>query len=176
LCARRVRKLTAQQFGTLLRGLAARTLIEQVPTGELILAPVGERIVESRDFYAAFASQLEYAVEHDGQPIGVLARDSIPAEGEFMLLAGRRWRVGFIDHFGKRVGVTPAKGWKQPRFAGGVGDLHPMVAQRMRQILDDQTGVTFLNEQAAGYLAKAPPMLCRRRTRPDRRYRGNPRG
>ena len=156
LCARGAfRKLTAGHFATLLRGLAARTLIEQIATGELILAPTGERIVESRDFYAAFASQLEYSIEHDGQPIGVLPQDSIPLEGEFMLFAGRRWRVGFIDHFAKRVGVTPAKGWKQPRFAGGIGHLHPMVAQRMRHILNDQAGVTFLNPQAADYLAKA---------------------
>ncbi len=156
LCARGAfRQLTAGQFATLLRGLAARTLIEQIATGELILAPVGERIVESRDFYAAFASQLEYSVEHDGQPIGVLPQESIPAEGEFMLFAGRRWRVGFIDHFAKRVGVTPAKGWKQPRFAGGVGHLHPAVAQRMKRILDDDTAIPFLNPQAADYLAKA---------------------
>ena len=156
LCARGAfRKLTAAQFATLLRGLAARALIEQVPTGELILAPAGERIVESRDFYAAFASQVEYCVEHNGQAIGVLPQDSVPAEGEFMLFAGRRWLVGFIDHFGKRVGVIPAKGWKQPRFAGGIGHLHPAVAQRMKRVLDSQEEVVFLNAQAAGYLSVA---------------------
>ena len=156
LCVRGAfRKLTASQFATLLRGLAEHTLIEQVPTGELILAPAGERIVESRDFYAAFASQVEYCVEHDGQAIGVLPQDSVPAEGEFMLFAGRRWRVGFVDHFGKRVGVTPAKGWKQPRFAGGIGYIHPVVAQRIKHILNDQEGMAFLNAQAAEYLAEA---------------------
>ncbi len=156
LCARGAfRKLTTAQFATLLRGLATRTLIEQIATGELILAPTGERIVESRDFYAAFASQLEYSVEHDGQPIGVLPQDSIPNEGEFMLFAGRRWQVNFIDHFAKRVGVRPAKGWKQPRFAGGIGHLHPAVAQRMKRLLTDQAEITFLNPQATDYLAKA---------------------
>ena len=156
LCKRGAfRKLTAGQFGALLRGLAVRKLVEQIATGELILAPIGERIVEGRDFYAAFASQLEYAVEHDGQPIGVLPQDSIPAEGEFMLFAGRRWQVGFVDHFAKRVGVTPSRGWKQPRFAGGIGHLHPVVAQRMKRILNDQQGIAFLNPQAADYLAEA---------------------
>ena len=156
LCARGAfRKLMATELATLLRGLASRALIEQVPTGELILSPTGERIVESRDFYAAFASQVEYCVEHNGQAIGVLPQDSVPAEGEFMLFAGRRWQVGFIDHFGKRVGVTPAKGWKQPRFAGGIGHMHPMVAQRMKRVLHGEENLTFLNAQAAEYLAIA---------------------
>jgi hypothetical protein len=59
--------------------------------------------------------QIDYRVEHDGSAIGVLPQDNIPAEGEFLLLAGRRWKVTTIDHASKRVAVSPAKGWKQPR-------------------------------------------------------------
>jgi ATP-dependent Lhr-like helicase len=148
-------RIEQPQFTALLRELAARELIEQMPTGELILAPAGERIVESRDFYAAFASRIEYRVEHDGQPIGVLPQDSIPAEGEFLLLAGRRWRVNLIDHSSKRVAVAPAKGWKQPRFAGGIGRLHPTITQRMKQVLTEETGYPFLNMPATQLLGKA---------------------
>jgi ATP-dependent helicase Lhr and Lhr-like helicase len=143
------------QFAALLRELTEKELIEQIPTGELILAPAGERIVESRDFYAAFASRIEYRVEHDGQPIGVLPQDSIPAEGEFLLLGGRRWRVNLIDHSGKRVAVAPAKGWKQPRFAGGIGGLHPAVNQRMKRVLTEETVYPFLNMAAMQRLQEA---------------------
>ena len=156
LCRRGAfQRIEQPQFAALLRGLAAKELIEQVPTGELILAPAGERIVESRDFYAAFASRIEYRIEHDGQPIGVLPQDSIPAEGEFLLLAGRRWRVNLIDHSSKRVAVIPAKGWKQPRFAGGIGGLHPAVTQRMKRILNEETGYPFLNMSATQLLGEA---------------------
>ena len=156
LCRRGAfQRIQQPQFAALLREMADQNLIEQVPTGELILAPAGERIVESRDFYAAFASRIEYRVEHDGQAIGVLPQDSIPAEGEFLLLAGRRWRVNLIDHAAKRVAVTPAKGWKQPRFAGGIGGLHPIVTQRMQQILTEEAGYPFLNVSATEYLAHA---------------------
>lgn len=148
-------RIEQPQFTALLRGLAAKQLIEQMPTGELILAPIGERIVESRDFYAAFASRMEYRIEHDGQAIGVLPQDTIPAEGEFLLLAGRRWRVNLIDHNGKRVAVTPAKGWKQPRFAGGLGGIHPMVTQRMKRVLGEETGYSFLNVPSTQLLAEA---------------------
>lgn len=156
LCMRGAFRLIEQsQFTTLLRGLAAKELIEQVPAGELILAPAGERIVESRDFYAAFASRIEYRVEHDGEAIGVLPQDSIPAEGEFLLLGGRRWRVNLIDHSAKRVAVTPAKGWKPPRFSGGIGGLHPMVTQRMKRVLKEETGYPFLNMSATKLLSEA---------------------
>ncbi|MFN2541385.1 MAG: DEAD/DEAH box helicase [Chthoniobacterales bacterium] len=156
LCGRGAFQRIAQwQFAGLLRGLAGKQLIEQIPTGELILAPVGERIAESRDFYAAFASRIEYRIEHDGQAIGVLPQDSIPAEGEFLLLAGRRWRVNLIDHNSKRVLVIPAKGWKQPRFAGGIGGIHPTVAQRMRQVLCEDIGYPFLSLAAVQFLAQA---------------------
>jgi ATP-dependent helicase Lhr and Lhr-like helicase len=148
-------RIEQAQFAALLRGLAAKELIEQIPTGELILAPAGERIVESRDFYAAFASRIEYRIEHDGQPIGVLPQDSIPAEGEFLLLAGRRWRVNLIDHSSKRVSVTPAKGWKRPRFAGGIGGLHPMITQRMKRVLSEETGYPFLNIAATKLLGES---------------------
>ena len=155
------RKITPNHFEDLLRGLAAKNLVEQVPTGELILAPDGERIVESRDFYAAFASRIEYRVEHDGQPIGVLPQDGIPGEGEFLLLAGRRWRVNLIDHSGKRVAVVPARGWKQPRFAGGIAGLHPMVAQRMARLLTEETGYPFVNATGAELLARARQTYAR---------------
>ena len=156
LCQRGAfQRIEQPAFAALLRGLAAKLLIEQVPTRELILAPIGERIVESRDFYAAFASRIEYRIESDGQQIGVLPQDSIPAEGEFLLLAGRRWRVNLIDHGSKRVLVVPAKGWKQPRFAGGISGIHSVVTQRMRQVLAEDTGYSFLNAAAARLLADA---------------------
>jgi len=148
-------QIAANQFTSLLRGLAASQLIEQVPTGELILAPAGERIAESYDFYAAFASRIEYRVEHDGQPIGVLEQDNIPAEGEFLLFAGRRWRVELIDHQAKRVLVKLARGWKQPRFAGGIGGLHPRVAQRMKLVLSSDAGFPYLNSRATHLLDEA---------------------
>lgn len=148
-------KMSAGQFKVLVRGMAQQHLIEQVPTDELILAPVGERIVEKHDFYAAFASRIEYTVECDGQPIGVLPVDSIPVQGEFMILAGRRWKVELIDHAAKRVLVLPAKGWKQPRFSGSVGTMHPVVMAKMKEVLADDGGFPYLHETAVTLLKQA---------------------
>jgi ATP-dependent helicase Lhr and Lhr-like helicase len=154
-------RIEEKEFAALLRELVARQLIEQIPTGELILAPVGEHIVESRDFYAAFASRIEYKVEHDGQAIGLLPQDNIPAEGEFLLLAGRRWRVNVIDHNSKRVVVVPAKGWKQPHFAGGIGGIHSRVTQQMQRVLRGDDGYPFLNTFAVQLLTEARQAFSR---------------
>jgi ATP-dependent Lhr-like helicase len=154
-------RIQADQFVTLLRGLAEQQLIEQIPTGELILAPAGERIVESRDFYAAFASRIEYRIECNGQQIGVLSFDCIPNEGEFLLFAGRRWRVELIDHGSKRVDVSPAKGWKQPRFNGGIGAIHPKVMQQMQHVLREDSGYRYLNDRAVHLLHDARQTFAR---------------
>ncbi|HSJ04823.1 MAG TPA: hypothetical protein VK956_20290, partial [Verrucomicrobium sp.] len=147
LCAQGAfRKIDRAQFSTLLRGMAKHEVLEAVPGGELILAPAGERIVESRDFYAAFVTTIEYVVEWAGQPIGMLPHDCIPGENEFMLLAGRRWQVVRIDRDVRRVLVQPAKGWKKPQFSGGGGGLHPSVMARMRRVLASLEEYPYLHE------------------------------
>lgn len=156
LCLRGAfRRLDKVRFAALLRGLAGHKLIEQIPTAELILAPAGERIVESRDFYAAFASSIEYNIEFDGKSIGMLPVDSIPAEGEFMLLSGRRWKVEAVNHEAKRVLVTPAKGWKKLAFAGGGGLLHDRVMAKMREVLAEDDSYPYLHENAVVMLRQA---------------------
>lgn len=156
LCVRGAfRRIDRNRLFQLLKGMASHKLLEQVPSGELILAPAGERIVESRDFYAAFASRIEYSVEWEGAAIGVLPLQSIPAEGEFMLLAGRRWKVMEISRELRRVLVLPAQGWKPPRFLGGGGLIHAVVMTKMRTILAGEESFAYLQGGAVQMLTQA---------------------
>lgn len=156
LCVRGAfRSIEMPQFLILLRGLKQADLLEQIASGEIILAPEGERIVEARDFYAAFISSVEFKVESDGQAIGMLPEDSIPAPGEFLLLAGRRWQVVDIYQREKVVLVKPARGWKKPQFNGGGGGLHRQVMEKMRKILASDGGYSFLHKSAGEMLGSA---------------------
>jgi ATP-dependent Lhr-like helicase len=149
LCKRGAfRQITASDYALLLRGLAAHGIIEQTPPGDLILAPEGERIVESRDFYAAFATSVDYSVEHDGEKIGVLPLTSVPPAGEHFLLAGRRWKVESIEHESRRVIVTRARGWKRPFFTGSGGEVDAHVLQTMRSVLASETRFAYLDASA----------------------------
>ena len=90
------RQVTAPIFGELLKGLGQRSVIEQLPGAELILAPLGEKITSGYDFYAAFKGTEELMIRHGEQTIGTLPANLIPPVEEHLILAGRRWRVDEI--------------------------------------------------------------------------------
>lgn len=156
LCKRGAfRQIATSDYALLLRGLAAHAIIEQTPPGDLILAPEGERIVESRDFYAAFATSVDYSVEHDGDKIGVLPLTSVPPVEEHFLLAGRRWKVESIEHESRRVIVSRARGWKRPFFTGSGGEVDAHVLQTMRSMLAGEARFAYLDAKAQERLTLA---------------------
>ena len=129
------RNVTAAQFTQVLRDLAGHEIIEQMPQGELILAPAGERIAAAHDFYAAFAANEEYSVRYQEHDIGKLQSTLIPPVGENLILAGRRWRVEQIETQAKCVFVAPARGGKPPFFRGSAGTIHSRVMEEIRAVL-----------------------------------------
>ena len=93
--------------------------MEQVPQGELILAPLGEKITSGFDFYAAFKGNRGLLIRNGEEHIGNLPADLIPPVGESLILAGRRWRVEEINAVAKTVFVLPTRGGKSPEFLRG---------------------------------------------------------
>ncbi|MBP6783334.1 MAG: DEAD/DEAH box helicase [Verrucomicrobiales bacterium] len=150
------RRIDAKQFSTLLRGLGVAELIQQIETGEIILAQVGERITANWDFYAAFLSNEEYSIETRDGKIGMLAVIMIPPVGEHTILAGRRWRITEIDAPSKRVLVEPSRGRKAPLFLGRSGGLSARVMQEMGALLrESESAPTFLDSNATVMLTSA---------------------
>ncbi len=149
------RFLDAKMFASILREMARHELIEQLPNGPLIVGIVGEQIVRSRDFYSAFATPPEYRVVCDGRPLGLLPLMALPRVEDHLLLAGRRWRVTYLNHQSSEVGVQPAKGRKRPLFVSGGGEIHSRVAQEMRDVLFSETAFAYFNESAREMLAQA---------------------
>jgi len=147
--------ITKQEFAAILRSLANHEVIQQMESGEIILAPDGERVVESRDFYAAFASAEEYSVEHEADKIGMLPYDHIPPPGEHLLLAGRRWCVEHIEHPKKCVYVHPARGKRVPLFLGKTGSIAQVVMQKMQEILHADNLPPYLHPDAVSMLVSA---------------------
>ena len=160
LCARLVsdgafRKIEQSVFVDVLRSLATNHLIEQMPTGDLILAPDGERVVGHYSFYSAFATPVEYAVVFKSRPIGRLPALSLPREHDHLLLAARRWEVVSVDHDRCEILVVPARGRKAPRFLGSVGEIHPRTRQMMREVLLGNKDLPYLNKTASQLLQQA---------------------
>jgi ATP-dependent Lhr-like helicase len=141
------KKVDGQTFTALLRSLGAKEIIEQMPTGELVLAPIGERITASLDFYASFQVTDEYALYHSDEPIGHLPANLIPPPGDLIIFAGRRWRVESVEVDTKKVFLTPTREGRPPRFLGTSGELHPRVAREMRQTLAEADEPVWLDEE-----------------------------
>jgi ATP-dependent Lhr-like helicase len=148
------RNVSEAMFRSVLRSLGGKQLIEQMPTGELILAPAGERITAERDFYAAFASSEEFIVRHDTHEIGKLQSSLVPPVGENLILAGRRWVVVLIDSIAKTVWVQPTKGGKAPVFRGSGGEIHTRIVEEMAVTLASVDEPPYL-DGAAETLLKA---------------------
>ncbi|HEX3719668.1 MAG TPA: DEAD/DEAH box helicase [Verrucomicrobiae bacterium] len=142
------RLVTARSFTELLKGLGQKEIIEQVPQGELILAPLGEKITSSYDFYAAFKGTEEFVIRDGNEDIGNLPVNRIPPVGEHIILAGRRWKIEEIDAAAKTVFVSPTRGGKAPEFLGAGGELHTRVLHEMRAVLREQDEPPWLNENA----------------------------
>jgi ATP-dependent helicase Lhr and Lhr-like helicase len=142
-------------FGEVLRSMGAADLIEQTPEGLLILGLKGEKIVRRYDFYVSFLISEEYRVVHEGRHVGNIAWEFGGAE-EYLILAGRRWKVLEIDFERKVIVVEPSDGGHAPRFSGRAGfDVHPKVREMMRSLIARDDFPVYLDPTAKKMLADA---------------------
>ena len=141
-----------ETFIKLLRCLGAKELLHQVPTGELVLGTVGEKITSRFEFYSEFTTTTDYRVVHKARMIGTLPTDSAINIGERFLLAGRRWEVVDVDPDRQQISVIPTNVPKWTKFAGSGGEVHPRVRQMMLQVLLDDEMPAYLNPIGSKWL------------------------
>ena len=140
-------------FARVLRSMGKADLVEQTPEGLLILGMVGEKIVRGRDFYMAFIVPEEYRVIHQGRHVGNVTSAPDVSVDQYIILAGRRWRILEVDREGLEILVEPSPGGRLPRFAGRTaGEIHPRVREAMKALL-------FLDDKPAYLDPKANEML-----------------
>ncbi len=131
-------------------------LVEQSPEGLLMIGEEGERITETHDFYAVFATPEEYRVVHGTRTLGTKPMDRTVAPGQTMIFAGRRWRIVEVDDRARVVSVKPAKKALPPAFGGDWAGVHDRIVETMRTILASaETNYAYLDASAAKLLADA---------------------
>ncbi len=147
------RKITQDDYRTLLRHLISIDHIEKTENGGLIVGLEGERITNSFRFYAVFQENQEFHVRCDSQELGTIVAP--PPAGDKIAIAGKVWVVEEVDlkHF--QVYVHEVKG-RIPAYFGDVpGDIHTRIIERMKQVLDEDTMYPYLMEHAASRLITA---------------------
>jgi ATP-dependent Lhr-like helicase len=136
--------------------MGAADLIEQSSDGTIITGLRGESIVRSHDFYVAFVVNEEYRVSHSGHHVGNIAADTTPQTDDYLILAGRRWKILEIDQERKSIEVRPAPGGRVPSFHSHQGkDIHPRVRLMMRSLLGRTDLQIYLDPQARDMIVQA---------------------
>lgn len=142
-------------FAAVLRSLGTVDVLEQGPDGSLILGLEGERLRAQKDFYAAFASRIEFTIIAGDRTLGSLPIDTVPKVGEHLVFAARRWQVIDVDAARMSLYVTPATRRRRPVFTGGLGDIHAKIRDEMLVVLAEKTTFPYLDPTAADALERA---------------------
>lgn len=144
------------EFISVLRSIGNACLIEQTPEGVLILGEMGEKITSNFDFYSAFLSTEEFRVIHSGHTIGTVSAQTGLESDQYLILAGRRWKIIQVYLDNKEILVEPAAGGRLPSFEGGIGvDMHARIRQKMREVLFSEDVPAYLDPLAKKLLQQA---------------------
>jgi ATP-dependent helicase Lhr and Lhr-like helicase len=147
--------LTPRELAMLLREMGRRELVVQDSSGALLLGQVGERLVGSHDFYAAFASSEEWQIVQDGRALGTLPIDSPVFEGMCIIFGGRRWKILNVCAEPAVLTVAPDPSGRPPMFDSGRPMVHERIRVEMRKILEEDANIGFLDAGAQGLLREA---------------------
>jgi ATP-dependent Lhr-like helicase len=147
--------LTAEEFGSLLKELGSRDILQQESSGQLLLGVQGEKLVNHYSFFAAFVSNEEYRIITKSSALGTLPLFQPLVPGSYVIFAGQRWRVLTCDSKDKVIEVEPARSGKVPLFDGTGGEVHDEVRSNMRELLEEPATVTFLDKAAQSLLDEA---------------------
>lgn len=144
-------------FAQLLRhlGSAEVRMIEQAPDGVLMLGPEGEKIVQSRGFFAVFESADEWRLTAGGRTLGTLPISFPVHKDSLVIFAGQRWIVLDVDDAGKVLSVAPHPGGMVPRFEPSSGEpAHDRLLGEMRAVYLGNDVPEYLDAAAHELLAE----------------------
>ena len=147
------RRVTQEDFRTLLLHLLEIDHISRTENGGLILGLSGERITNSYKFYAVFQENVEYTVRTGSEQLGTIVKP--PPVGDKIAIAGRVWVVEEVDHQRREVYCTLVKGNIPAYFGDVAGDIHDRILERMFRVLEEDKGYPYLMRHAVARLGEA---------------------
>lgn len=118
--------------------------------GKIIIGIEGEKISNTKDFYAVFQTDPVYKVRCEDRPIGEIPLMSYQAEvGCNIFLAAKIWSITAVDFSARKIAVVPAMDGEKPIYGGGGGDVDPRIRQQMLKLLISGEPLPRINEAAA---------------------------
>lgn len=147
------KRISKEDYVTLLRHLVEIGHIEKTENGGLIVGLNGERITNSFKFYAVFQENEEYTVRCSSHELGTIVKP--PPPGEKIAIAGHVWVVEEVDHKRHLVYCEMIKGKVPAYFGDCPGDINTKILERMKQVLTEDTVYPYLMKNAVARLDSA---------------------
>jgi ATP-dependent helicase Lhr and Lhr-like helicase len=142
------KEIGEDEIAAVIDHLISTDLLEKLQQ-EVIIGIAGEKMVNSRDFYAMFKSEENFKITNAGNTIGELPFSPQIKENENILLAAKIWKITYIDFEAKKVEVIPANDGKPPMFFGGSGIVDRRIREKMLEILYSKDEYEFLEVSAS---------------------------
>ncbi|MCK1441480.1 DEAD/DEAH box helicase [Bradyrhizobium sp. 48] len=149
--------VSTAEFAALLRHLGGPDVryIEQATDGTLMLGQEGEKIAQSRSFFAVFESNEEWRLTTGGRTLGTLPITHPVHNDSLVVFAGQRWIVQDLDEQMKTLVVTPHPGGVVPRFEPATGEpAHDRLIAEMREVYLANDVPPYLDARARDLLAE----------------------
>jgi len=121
---------------------------------EIIIGIEGEKVVNSRDFYSVFQTEINFKVISAGNTIGELPFSPQIRENENILLAARIWKIKLVDFNARKILVEKAPDGRKPQFSGSVGMIHPKIRLKMLEILMTDSRYDLLDKAGQNEIDK----------------------
>ena len=148
--------VTADDYELLLRHFASISHIEQLADGKLIVGLAGEKILNSRDFYAVFQSPPDWTVLHGTKNLGMVAPSPDLCVGGNLILSGHTWEIIEILPPLKQVLVKAAGDAERTYFSSsGSYEVHSRVGQKILALLQSDALPSYLSDNSKIILTEA---------------------
>jgi ATP-dependent Lhr-like helicase len=144
--------ISRANFNRLVSTLIFREIIEQDRNKLLLLAGKGERMANHFSFYAAFSSEIEYRIVSGDKTLGTLPVNSSIQKNDFILFAGKSWKIKNIDDKSRTIEVIFYGKGRPPVFTGGGFCIHPVIRKRMRELYESDRQLAFADETAKQFI------------------------
>lgn len=144
--------VTKENYISLLRGMGAKNLIEQLGSGEIILGKDGEKLTSHYSFYAVFNVPEEYRIIYKGKIIGSIPLVYPLQPGQNFVFAGKRWLVNQIDSQQQAILVNRSKFGSAPKFGGDKSPVHQRIRQEMLAIYKSKSSLIDIGGVSANVL------------------------
>jgi ATP-dependent Lhr-like helicase len=141
-------------FNRLILSLIKRDLAVQDNNGLLLFSEKGERMAGHFSFYAAFSSENEYRIVSGEKTLGTLPVNSSLQVNDFIIFAGKCWRIKSIDDAGRVIEVIFYGQGRPPVFSGGGFCIDSVIRKRMRALYGDGFEPPFADAKAKKFLSE----------------------